>query len=131
MMIFTINYHNGIPIYRQVIQQIREQVMTGELAEGEQLDSVRDLAGRLKVNPMTISKAYMLLEQDGLLERRRGVGLFVAKMKKERKQQTREELLEENLQKAAAIAVQMNISETKTVELLKRLYREFSAQPKE
>jgi len=131
MMIFTINYHNGVPIYRQVIQQIREQVMTGELSEGEQLDSVRDLAGRLKVNPMTISKAYMLLEQDGLLERRRGIGLFVAKLKKEQRQQTREELLEENLQKAAAIAVQMNISETKTVELLKRLYREFSAPPKE
>ena len=77
-MLLQIDHHSGQPIYRQVIDQIRRQVMAGQLREGEQLPSVRDLAAQLRVNPMTISKAYSLLEMEGLLDRRRGVGLFVA-----------------------------------------------------
>ena len=77
-MLLQIDHHSGQPIYRQVMEQIRRQILAGHLGEGEQLASVRELAGQLNVNPMTISKAYSLLEIEGLLERRRGVGLFVA-----------------------------------------------------
>ncbi len=84
-MLVEIDTHSGVPIYRQVIEQIRRQIMTGQLAEGGQLPTVRDLAKRLKVNPMTVSKAYSLLEIEGLVERRRGVGLFVAKLDRRRK----------------------------------------------
>ncbi|MBN2591295.1 MAG: GntR family transcriptional regulator, partial [Sedimentisphaerales bacterium] len=61
-MLLEIDHHSGQPIYRQVIDQIRQQIMAGQLREGEQLVTVRDLAGQLRVNPMTISKAYALLE---------------------------------------------------------------------
>ena len=94
-MLLEIDHHSGQPIYRQVIEQIRRQIMAGQLAEGTQLVSVRDLAGRLKVNPMTISKAYSLLEHEGLLERRRGVGLFVAKLAKDKTNREKEKLVGE------------------------------------
>ncbi len=81
-MLLEIDHHSGVPIYRQIIRQIRQQIMTGGLKEGDQLETVRNLAARLKVNPMTISKAYSFLEAEGLVERKRGIGLFVAKVKK-------------------------------------------------
>ena len=59
-MLLEIDHHCGIPIYRQVIDHVRGQVMAGRFAAGQQLEPVRELAGRLKVNPMTISKAYSL-----------------------------------------------------------------------
>jgi GntR family transcriptional regulator len=67
-MLFEIDTHSGVPIFRQIIDQIRKQITTGLLPEGRQLETVRDLAARLKVNPMTISKAYSLLEAEGLLD---------------------------------------------------------------
>src|SRR5258705_784948 len=65
---------SGVPIYRQLQDQIRSQIAGGGLAPGEFLPSVRQLAQRLAVNPLTISKAYSLLERDGLVELARGKG---------------------------------------------------------
>ncbi len=92
-MLLEIDHHSGVTIYRQVIEQIRQQIMAGRLSEGEQLMSVRELAAQLRVNPMTISKAYALLEVEGLLERRRGIGLFVARLRKAQKERTKAMLL--------------------------------------
>ena len=124
-MLFEIDLHSGVPIYRQVMEQIRRQVLTGELAEAEQLESVRDLAGRVKVNPMTISKAYSLLESDGLVERRRGVGLFVVKMRQGQKEKSKRKMLEGVLNKAAVTAVQLGVSEEEVVEEMVKIYREY------
>ncbi|WP_306395780.1 GntR family transcriptional regulator [Telluria beijingensis] len=66
------------PIYRQLVDQVRRLVAGGQLAPGDALPSVRDVALQLAVNPMTVSKAYGLLEHEGVLERRRGVGMLVA-----------------------------------------------------
>lgn len=127
-MLLEIDHHSGVPIYRQVIEQVRRQIMAGQLSEGQQIDSVRDLAGRLRVNPMTISKAYALLEVEGLAERRRGVGLFVARVRKSQKEQTKARLLEEILNKAAATAVQFDISEEEAARMLVDLYRKYDAR---
>ena len=59
-MLLEIDPRSGVPIYRQIIEQVRQQVLLGELAEGDQLPTVRSLAPQLKVNPMTVSKAYSL-----------------------------------------------------------------------
>ncbi len=101
-MLLEIDHHSGVPIYRQVIEQIRQQIMAGQLSEGEQLMSVRELAAQLRVNPMTISKAYALLEVEGLTERRRGIGLFVARVRKSQKERTKARLLEEIHQMSGA-----------------------------
>lgn len=127
-MLLEIDNHSGVPIYRQVIEQIRRQIMAGRLNEGEQLMSVRELAAQLRVNPMTISKAYALLEVEGLVERRRGIGLFAAKLRKYKKAHTKIMLLEEILRKAAVTAVQLEITEEKAGEMLAKLYKEYDSR---
>ena len=69
---FTLNPASGIPIYRQLVEQVRRLVAGGQLPPGAELPSVRELALAHAVNPMTISKAYSLLEAEGLLQRNRG-----------------------------------------------------------
>ncbi len=127
-MLLQIDHHSGQPIYRQVMDQIRRQILAGQLAQGEQLASVRELAAQIKVNPMTISKAYSLLEIEGLLERRRGVGLFVAGLNKAQKSRSKAELLEQILDRAVATAVQFEISEQDVHELTKRLFARYTSQ---
>jgi GntR family transcriptional regulator len=76
--VFVLNPHSGVPIYRQILEQARRMVASGQLAPGAELPSVRELAVKHAVNPMTISKAYSLLEAEGLLERNRGRPMTVA-----------------------------------------------------
>ncbi len=127
-MLVQIDHHSGQPIYRQVIDQIRRQILAGQLAEGWQLDSVRDLAGQLKVNPMTISKAYSLLEIEGLLERRRGVGLFVARIRPGQRSKSKSQLLEQVLAKAVATAVQFEIPAEEVHALTERLFERYGSR---
>jgi GntR family transcriptional regulator len=68
---------SGVPIYRQIIDQVKAQVATGRLTDGDFLPSVRQVAADLTVNPMTVSKAYSLLERDGRIELVRGQGMRV------------------------------------------------------
>ncbi|HEX4050888.1 MAG TPA: GntR family transcriptional regulator [Steroidobacteraceae bacterium] len=66
------------PIYRQIMEQLRRLIVSHQVAPGEPLPSVRDVAARHAINPMTVSRAYGLLEAEGLLERQRGKGMIVA-----------------------------------------------------
>ena len=75
---FSIHPSSGVPIYRQLIDQVQSLVAGGRLKPGDTLPSVRELAGSLEVNPMTVSKAYSRLEADGVLARLRGRGMVVA-----------------------------------------------------
>lgn len=124
-MLLQIDHHSGVPIYRQLVEQVRQQAMAGALAGGEQVPSVRELAGQLNINPMTISKAYALLENAGILERRRGVGLFVAPVTDGKREHLAAELVGELVQKAAVAAVQMGISEDKAIELFRNQYGKY------
>ena len=75
---FSIQTGSAEPIYRQLVEHVRRRVASGQIKAGDEIPSVRDLAQQLAVHPMTISKAYSLLEAEGLLERRRGMGMVVA-----------------------------------------------------
>jgi GntR family transcriptional regulator len=75
---FTLNPHSGLPIYRQLLEQIRRLVASGQLAVGTPLPSIRELAVKHAINPMTVSKVYTLLEAEGVLERHRGRPMTVA-----------------------------------------------------
>lgn len=77
-LVFSLSAASDIPIYRQIIQHIRRNVIQGHLKLGEQLPAVRVLAESLVVNPNTVARAYQELIRDGLLESRSGVGVFVA-----------------------------------------------------
>jgi len=76
--LFAIATGSPEPIYRQLVDQVRRLVAGGQLAAGDKLPSVREVAQALAVNPMTVSKAYGLLEMEGVLVRRRGLGMAVA-----------------------------------------------------
>jgi len=75
---FRIVTGSGIPIYRQIIDQVRSAISVEDLTAGDQLPSVRSVAEQLVVNPNTIAKAYAGLVQDGLVETAPGKGFFVA-----------------------------------------------------
>ena len=127
-MLLEIDHHSGVPIYRQVMQQIRRQIMTDGLKEGDQLETVRDLAARLNVNPMTISKAYSFLEAEGLVERKRGIGLFVSKVKKGQLDQIKAGLLDTVLNKAAITAIQLGVSEEDAIQFFKKQFKEYDSK---
>ncbi len=74
---FEIHPSSGVPIYRQVIEQVQAFLLGGHLQVGEMLPSVRQMASELGVNPMTISKAYARLEVEGVVERVRGKGMMI------------------------------------------------------
>jgi GntR family transcriptional regulator len=75
---FVLKPHSGVPIYRQLSEQIRRLIASGQLRPGVELPSIRDLAVQHAINPMTVSKVYALLEAEGLLERHRGKPMTVA-----------------------------------------------------
>lgn len=77
-MWFHIDPSSGTPIYRQIVDQVRQAVAGGTLRPGDRLPPVRDLAVELAVNPNTVARAYHDLERDGVIETSRGRGTFVA-----------------------------------------------------
>ena len=76
----------GVPIYLQLMEQIKHAVETGALAPGDQLPGIRPLAEELVINPNTVAKAYRELEHDGVIELRHGAGAFVAEQHRRQKQ---------------------------------------------
>ena len=126
-MILDLDLHGGVPIYRQVMDQVRRQILIGRLAPGAQIESVKGLSARLKVNPMTISKAYGFLVEEGLLERRRGVGLFVRSIRKDVKRRQQDRMLDRAMSKVAALAIQMGIPEKEALRLFVNQYRKFGS----
>jgi GntR family transcriptional regulator len=76
--LFVLQPSSGVPIYRQLIDQVRRMVASGQLPPGTELPSVREVAAEYTVNPTTISKAYSLLETEGLLQRNRGKPMTIA-----------------------------------------------------
>jgi GntR family transcriptional regulator len=80
---FILNPHSSVPIYQQLVEQVRRMVAGGQLAPGSELPSVREMAQEHTVHPMTISKAYSLLESEGVLERHRGKPMRVAAQRRD------------------------------------------------
>jgi GntR family transcriptional regulator len=108
---FSVNTGSSEPIYRQLVEQVRRQVAGGQLRAGDELPSVRELAQALAVNPMTVSKAYGLLEAEGVFERRRGLAMVVAAPHgRAQAAAARAELLRPTLQRAAAEARELQLS---------------------
>lgn len=75
---FRIDAGSGVPIYRQLMEQVRREVMLGRLTAGDRLPPLREVVEMLAINPNTVVKAYAELEHEGLVVRRQGMGTFVA-----------------------------------------------------
>ena len=89
---FQLNYRDTRPIYEQIKDQLRKLIMTGGIAQGEKLPSVRELATMLAINPNTIQRAYRELEQEGWVTSVAGKGSFAA-LREQAGEQRKQELL--------------------------------------
>ena len=88
-----LDLHSGMPVYRQLIDQVRGGIASGMLAAGDQLPTVRQLAVDLAINPNTVVRAYRELELGGLLETHQGTGTFISAQKMKRTDAQRERQL--------------------------------------
>ena len=115
---FALDLHSGMPVYRQLIDQVRGGVASGSLTAGDQLPTVRQLAVDLAINPNTVLRAYRELELGGMLETHQGTGTFVAKKKPEKNNAERERQL---TQMAGEFAARAGAAGFSVEDLLERL----------
>jgi GntR family transcriptional regulator len=101
---FALDLHSGMPVYRQIIDQVRGGMAAQTLAPGDQLPTVRQLAVDLAINPNTVLRAYRELELGGLLETHQGTGTFIADKKIEKGGAERQKQLSQMASEAAARA---------------------------
>jgi len=80
---FRLDAHSGVPVYRQLIDQVQAAIASGALAVGDQLPTVRQVAVDLAINPNTVMRAYREMEIRGLLDTQQGMGTFIANKKVE------------------------------------------------
>ena len=90
---FRLDPHSGVPVYRQIIDQVSGGIASGTLARGDQLPTVRQLAVDLSINPNTVIRAYRELEIRGVLETQQGTGTFISHQKVERNDAERQRRL--------------------------------------
>jgi len=122
---FRLDLHSGVPVYRQLIDQVRGGIASGSLSVGDQLPTVRQLAVDLSINPNTVARAYRELELGGVLETHQGTGTFIRAQKlrgsdEERSRQLAQ-IVADSVARAGAIGY--------TVEDLIEELRELIAEP--
>ena len=125
-MFFSLNPTSGVPLYRQLFQQLRERIVSGQIAAGTQLPSVRDLSAELHINPLTASKVYQFLERDGLVETRRGLGTFVAAMTQELTKTEQREQLEPALRQVVTEAMHLGLSSEELEQLVRKTFEKLN-----
>lgn len=115
------NLDNNKPIYLQIREKIEDQIVTGLLKEGDQAPSTNQLVNFYKVNHVTVSKGVNQLVDEGILFKKRGVGMFVAEGAKEKLiQQRKEKFIEDHLIKLVEEANILGITEDELIDLIKR-----------
>ena len=112
---------SGVPLYRQLADQVRARVLGGRLGAGEFLPSVRQVAEHLQVNPMTVSKAYSLLERDGIVELVRGQGMRVNPPGSAANGKARRQAIQPLLQQVADAARHLSLPADQVIAQLKPL----------
>jgi GntR family transcriptional regulator len=115
---FETNPHSGIPVYRQMMDQVRYYVAAGVLKAGDQLPSIRELSQRLSVNPTTVVKAYSELEHAEVIEMRHGKGAFISSSASGVSVREREAALQRLARHLVVEAKQMGAAETDLLRVL-------------
>ena len=119
-----ISNSSGKPIYEQIADQVKEQIMAGALAAGDALPSMRLLAKELRISVITTKRAYEELERDGFLENVPGKGCFVAPQNRELLREAQLRRVEEKLTQAIEEARRGAVSLEELKEILTELYQE-------
>ena len=121
MIKFLLDYSSGVPIYRQIIDQIKFGIASGQLKLGEQLPTVRTLAVDLKVNLNTVSKAYKELEIKNILETQQGTGTFINKIELVTQDKEKEDKLKEICLQFSSVAFSYGFGLDEIVQELKEI----------
>jgi len=121
----TVSPASGVPIYRQLMDQVRAQIAGGRLGAGDFLPSVRQVAEELEVNPMTVSKAYSLLEKEQVVELVRGQGMRVLPLKGAKGNgKAQRDVLLPLLEQVAATARHLSLTPRQVIQQLQPLLEE-------
>jgi DNA-binding transcriptional regulator YhcF (GntR family) len=112
--------NDGVPIYQQIVNQIKYLVASGRLKAGDQLLPVRKLAEQLIVNPNTVARAYRELETEGVVESRRGSGVFVSDGVSPLAKRERNKILNERIDMLLAEATHMNVDLETVIKLIRQ-----------
>lgn len=118
---FRLDLHSGVPVYRQLIDQVRAGIAAGSLTAGDQLPTVRQLAVDLAINPNTVLRAYRELELGGLLETHQGTGTFITEKRPRGDEVERERQLSQLVGEFLARAGQAGFTVEELVKELREL----------
>ncbi|MDQ2730160.1 MAG: GntR family transcriptional regulator [Armatimonadota bacterium] len=117
-MLFRIDSASGVPIYQQIVDQVKRSVAAGTLRPGDRLATVRELASDLVINPNTVARAYGDLERESVVETRRGLGTFVCETSSRLSAHERRLLVAQQLDRALVEALHLDISPDEVKSLL-------------
>jgi GntR family transcriptional regulator len=120
-MLIVVDPHSGVPVYRQLMDQIKFHIASGLLRPGDELPSTRALSAQLGVNPMTISKAYSYLEREEILERRPGRPVVVKPVDGDAMRDRKVDQLRESLASTVTMVHQLGIGKDEAVSLFRSL----------
>ena len=126
---YLLNPNSGVPLYLQLQQQMQQRVLTGQLVDGEQMPSVRELSAQLGLNPLTVSKVYQLLEREGFVETRRGLGTYVSHQAPALRLEARRRQVEPAVEQVVTEALHLGLSEREIQSLVTEKFRQFKAKP--
>ncbi len=121
---FEIHSDSGVPIYRQIMDQVNTMIASRRLSPGDLLPSIRQMAAGLQVNMMTVSKAYTLLEAKGVLQRVRGRGMRVLAPTTQASLASRKKELKELSRPLITRAQQLGLSNSQIIEILESMLKE-------
>lgn len=126
-----INPKDGMPIYRQIMDQIKYLIASQRLRPGDELPTVRGLASELIINPNTVAKAYRDLEHAGILTTRQGSGTFVSAQKPSLSKEACRHLLTERARMLVTESHHLGFSQEETLELVREMFTGIHANKKE
>ena len=126
MLHIQIDPHCGVPVYRQIMDQIRYYIAAGQLKRDERLPSIRELARYLHINPTTIVKAYTELQHSGEIDMRQGKGAFVTGSARTRPASELEKQFSERARALAIVAMQMGIDAARAAAILAKEIQDLS-----
>ena len=121
-MIFQINFKSGLPIYLQIVDQVKAAAASGALRSGEALPSIRPLAEDLRVNRNTVAKAYAELESQGVIETQAGRGCFLRENHSALRKEVRRELLAVEIDQAIVQAHHLQVPREEFFKLIQERF---------
>ena len=126
---FLLNPNSGVPLYLQLQQQFQQRILAGQLHDGAQLPSVRELSAELHVNPLTVVKVYQNLEKEGFVETRRGVGTYVSHQSPALKMDARRRQIGPAVEQLVVEALHLGLDEKEIHSLVSEKFQQFNSRP--